>query len=50
MTDIYEGAVMTVSSATRGLGIVFGVNGVTLMVGGALVLFRYLRQYPAQQA
>ena len=50
MTEIDEGAVMTVFSATRGLGIVLGVNGVTLMARGTGSLFRYLRQHPAQQA
>ncbi len=41
---------MTVSSATRGLGIVVGMNGVSLVTPGAGVLFRYLRQHPAPQA
>jgi hypothetical protein len=45
-----EGAAMAVFSVPRGLGIVLGLNGVTLMVRGAGMLFRYLRQHPAPQA
>jgi len=47
---LVQGAAMAVFSVPRGVGIALGLNGVTLMVRGAGMFFRYLRQHPAPQA